>query len=601
MSKETEPIRSRRQLREQSAHTTGAPGASAAPAGIAPVSPVPAAPKAAPPAPTPQTSEAAPQRERDSQIRARDRAALRAYKGLIDPPELSPLPSRKALRQAQLEAERAPITAVNPVVSVTATGKKSPVAPQTLQGPAVAPGTIEIANPQAAGTAGPATDAQATPSVSETVSAPKSAPVSVPATPAEPLAASAPASAPAPAQGMRSGGGRRAAAVAADKFGGGTARVAAAGTAASPVAPGDLPGAVPGVEEAAVAAVVPAAARQLPSPPATKPGNAPAEALQEATSTQDVAAEGESESSVSSSAVTASDPSLVSTHELVPGGSYYPISAGPPVAPGPEELAALAAKRAEAERAAILAQRAQTRERLAQENVKNRRPTADPTATNNLAMVTPMEFIEVPGSERPMMRPPTTTHVPIVTRSTPRQSPATPSRPATLKASANTGVNGTSEDTRASITDAVVAENKTGAQNVGASATATPNINAERFDAAVAARAVQRPGPGKRPLTGGGRSSTLKRAEAMAAVDHAGPAIRPAVPPVREVAEPVPVQRSQMPPIPADYAHGMEPLDAMTAGLRRTQRNLLIQWGSIILGGAAFVAGAIMVLTNILN
>ena len=599
MSKETEPIRSRRQLREQSAHTTGAPGASAAPAGIAPVSPVPAAPKAAPPAPTPQTSDAAPQRERDSQIRARDRAALRAYKGLIDPPELSPLPSRKALRQAQLEAERAPITAVNPVVSVTATGKKSPVAPQTLQGPAVAPGTVEVTGTQAAGTAGDATDAQATPSVSETVSAPKPAPVSVPGTPAKPATPAKPgaASTPASTPGMRSRGGRRAAAVAADKFGGGTARVAAAGAAASPVAPG----AVPGVEEAAVAAAVPAAARKLPSPPATKPGNAPAEAPQDATPTQDVVAEGESESSISGSAGTASDTSLASTHELVPGGSYYPITAGPPVAPGPEELAALAAKRAEAERAAILAQRAQTRERLAQENVKNRRPSSDPTATNNLAMVTPMEFIEVPGSERPMMRPPTTTHVPIVTRSTPRQSPATPSRPAKLKASANTGVNGTSEDTRASITDAAVAEKKTGAQNVGASATAAPNINAERFDAAVAARAVQRPGPGKRPLTGGGRSSTLKRAEAMAAVDHAGPAIRPAVQPGREVAEPIPVQRSQMPPMPADYAHGMEPLDAMTAGLRRTQRNLLIQWGSIILGGAAFLAGAIMVLTNILN
>ena len=54
-----------------------------------------------------------------------------------------------------------------------------------------------------------------------------------------------------------------------------------------------------------------------------------------------------------------------------------------------------------------------------------------------------------------------------------------------------------------------------------------------------------------------------------------------------------------MPPMPADYAHGLEPLDAVTAGLGRTQRNMLIQWGSIIVGGAALVVGLIMVLTSL--
>ena len=66
---------------------------------------------------------------------------------------------------------------------------------------------------------------------------------------------------------------------------------------------------------------------------------------------------------------------------LVPGGSYYPVSAGPPpvpVAPTTEELRVLAAERAEAERAAILAERAQARERLAQESAKNRRPRPTP-------------------------------------------------------------------------------------------------------------------------------------------------------------------------------------------------------------------------------
>ncbi|MHA7177750.1 hypothetical protein ACX80D_13945 [Arthrobacter sp. Sr24] len=571
MSKETEPIRSRRQLREQSAHTTGAPGVPAVPVSSAPVSPAPAAP-----AQTPQDSEAlpltappltAPQRERDSQIRARDRAALRAYKGLIDPPEPSPLPSRKALRQAQLEAERAPITAVNPVVSLTATAKKSAAGPETVQGPAVV-------LPKVASSDTPA----GSPASDPIQGAASEVPMIAPTPAVTPTSATVPR--------LRTRPGRRAAPVPADKYVGGTAPVDAEGTA------------VPGTAESSAA---PAAPRKLPNPPASKPGNAPriagetqvatgagtgsatvagaVEGVAEIAAPENAAALG----AVPDGGVVDSDARVTPLPELVPGGSYYPVTAGPPVAPGPEQLAALAVKRADAERAAILAQRAQARERLAQENVKNRRPPADPTATNNLAMVTPMEFIDVPGSERPMMRPPTTTHVPIVTRSTPRQSPATPA-PASTPTSAS------------------------------AKASPVPNINAERFDAAVAARASHRPGPGKRPLTGG-RSSTLKRAEAMAAVEQVAPAAFPTAQPERAVVEPasaiaepeqavlepVPVQRSQMPPMPADYAHGMEPLDAMTAGLRRTQRNLLIQWGSIILGGAAFVAGAIMVLTNILN
>ena len=78
--------------------------------------------------------------------------------------------------------------------------------------------------------------------------------------------------------------------------------------------------------------------------------------------------------------------------------------------PTAEELKVLAAQRADTERAAVLTQRAQARERLAQESAKNRRPgteprpvseprpVADPTATNNLAMVTPLEFVNVPGT-----------------------------------------------------------------------------------------------------------------------------------------------------------------------------------------------------------
>ncbi len=241
----------------------------------------------------------------------------------------------------------------------------------------------------------------------------------------------------------------------------------------------------------------------------------------------------------------------------------------------------LAEQRAQAERAAVLDQRAQTRERLAQESAKSRRTVADPTATNNLAMVTPMEFLNVPGMDRPVMRPPSTTHVPIVTRSTPklgasRKKPASASGPAAARSRRGKSSAGKSSGGKASP-----------------GKPASPrDANVERFDAALSARAVHRPGPGNRPLTGG-RSNTLKRAQAMAAGDR--PA-EPAASPV-EPARPGSVTRTQMPPMPAEYAHGLEPLDAITAGLGRTKRNLLVQWGSIILGGAAVVVGVVMFIT----
>jgi hypothetical protein len=78
-----------------------------------------------------------------------------------------------------------------------------------------------------------------------------------------------------------------------------------------------------------------------------------------------------------------------------------------------------------AERAAILNRRAQAKQRLAEES---RRETAaparkapTPAATDNLAMVTPLEFVRVPGIPHPVMKPPTTTHVPITTGQTERQ------------------------------------------------------------------------------------------------------------------------------------------------------------------------------------
>ncbi|WP_045731650.1 hypothetical protein [Pseudarthrobacter chlorophenolicus] len=39
-----------------------------------------------------------------------------------------------------------------------------------------------------------------------------------------------------------------------------------------------------------------------------------------------------------------------------------------------------------------------------------------PSTTSNLAMVTPLEFVQVPGVDRPVMKPPATSHVPVTTR-----------------------------------------------------------------------------------------------------------------------------------------------------------------------------------------
>lgn len=512
MSKETEPIRSRRELREQSVQSAGS--------GASPTDPATSAQTTTPAQPA--AAQAAPRGERESQIRARDRAALRAYQELIDPPAMNPLPSRRALRQAQLDAERAPITSVTPVVPVAS----APTPPAVVKAPAVKPAApvdpAQAADRDAAGE---------TPAAAPADAAPANA---APATTSAPATKTA-APAVHPAPHTRSG--RRAATVA---------------EPSGQTGPVDTHHAVHA---------------------------APAEAPLD--STTDDAAEASQQHQVAPPTADV-DKNYPPMPGLVPGGSYYPVTAGPPPEVSEEDLQLLAAQKAEAERAAILSQRAQARERLAQESAKSKRQTSDPTATDNLAMVTPLEFIEVPGSNRPVMRPPATTHVPIVTRATPRQVPPRPKPPTPQPASAKPDTVG---QNRPAPVEAATQEPE---HSATAQETGVPSVSAERFDAALAARAAHRPGPGNRPLTGG-RSSTLKKAEAMATGGH------PMVDPSAVGA--VEVQRSQMPPMPADYAHGLEPLDAVTAGLGRTQRNMLIQWGSVLVCGIALIIVAIMFFT----
>ncbi|MCC3265326.1 hypothetical protein [Arthrobacter gengyunqii] len=101
--------------------------------------------------------------------------------------------------------------------------------------------------------------------------------------------------------------------------------------------------------------------------------------------------------------------------------------------PNAVDLELLAQQKALAERAAVLNRRTQNMQRISQEN-EQRKPSAnDPATAHNLAMVTPLEFVRVPGVDRPVMRRPPTSHVPVVTSSTTAQSgkgvPAPPQGP----------------------------------------------------------------------------------------------------------------------------------------------------------------------------
>jgi hypothetical protein len=87
------------------------------------------------------------------------------------------------------------------------------------------------------------------------------------------------------------------------------------------------------------------------------------------------------------------------------------IAATDPEAVDPEILAQQIAL---AERAAILNKRALAKQKLAEQNTPQK-PHSGPSTANNLAMVTPLEFVEVPGVDRPVMKRPATSYVPVVT------------------------------------------------------------------------------------------------------------------------------------------------------------------------------------------
>lgn len=442
MSQEQPPIRSRRELRQarderqQVTPAAGTTGAGAGQPARAQDGPGPGSRPAADPAPSgrpeePTEAETTGRRripgpvdsvrttsaaERSSQIRARDRAALRTIKELAEKEgQLSPggAPTRRQLRLQQLAEETAPATSANPIVPMPS--------PRTRSHPA-------------AGTAAKQPAGQDSPAGA---------------------AGTAPETGKAPPQGT-----------------------------GAPGPGGKLPEGM-SVEQAL-------AAREL---------------LAEQARNQVAKIEH----------IAATDPDAVNPEILA------------------EQIAL-------AERAAVLNRRAAAKQKLAAQNSPPSQPRSEPlknapSTASNLAMVTPLEFVEVPGVERPVMKRPATSYVPLVTNSSPKvQPPRSPRRPGPSR-KRDAGP----ESSRAGVL--------------------------ARAEAAAQAATVRRPAAAAAPENPGA---------AAAEEDFAA-----------------------RPPVAANSAYGLDPLDAATAGLGRAQRLRAVQLGVLALGVLALIAGIILIITGL--
>ncbi len=151
-------------------------------------------------------------------------------------------------------------------------------------------------------------------------------------------------------------------------------------------------------------------------------------------------------------------------------------------------------------------------------------------------MVTPLEFVEVPGVERPVMKRPATSYVPLVTNPSPTVRPGrTPRRPGPSR----------------------------------------------QRDAGAGHRPLRCPGP-RRSCRPGCRPETGR---------HSRRAVHPETPESEE-------DFAARPPVAANAAYGLDPLDAATAGLGRARRLRALQLGVLALGIVALVAGVILIITG---
>jgi hypothetical protein len=207
--------------------------------------------------------------------------------------------------------------------------------------------------------------------------------------------------------------------------------------------------------------------------------------------------------------------------------------------PDAVDPAVLAEQIALAERAAVLNRRAAAKQKLAEQNSQPAVPRNDPTTANNLAMVTPLEFEKVPGVERPVMKRPATSYVPVVANPGPRLD--TPRKPGLRR----------------------------------------PGLSRQRAAA---------------PATGSaaGRAGVLARAEAAAKAGTARPASAAA-----NSAGETDERLVGGEPVAANSAYGLEPLDAATAGLGRARRLRMLQLGVLALGIVALIAGITLIVTGL--
>lgn len=226
----------------------------------------------------------------------------------------------------------------------------------------------------------------------------------------------------------------------------------------------------------------------------------------------------------------------------------------------------LAEQIALAERAAVLNRRAMAKQKLAEQAAPVQSGPAQPVSApvqgastqavstqpghqtgpataDNLAMVTPLEFVQVPGVNRPVMKPPATSYVPVVTESGHKVRPGKSRRPSTTS--------------KAPAPDSAL--------------TAAP-----------------------------GRSGVIARAEAAARAATEPKRVVPVQPSVAEVMVGEPDDLfDDLPRIPARSAHGLEPLDAATAGLARAKRLRLMQVLVLAFGIAALISGVLLIVSGV--
>ncbi|WP_248760287.1 hypothetical protein [Pseudarthrobacter sp. SSS035] len=222
----------------------------------------------------------------------------------------------------------------------------------------------------------------------------------------------------------------------------------------------------------------------------------------------------------------------------------------------------LAEQIALAERAAVLNRRAMAKRKLAEQAAPAQPvsvptqgsnpqaaatqsvPQTGPATADNLAMVTPLEFVQVPGVDRPVMKPPATSYVPLATHSGPKVRPGGKGR-------------------RPSTTS-------------------------------------KEPAAGSAQAAASGRSRVIARAEAAARAAAAPKRVVPVQPHVADTPMGEPDDLfDDLPRIPARSAHGLEPLDAATAGLARAKRLRVMQVLVLAFGIVALISGVILIVSGI--